>query len=68
MYRTGSVWAEPDVGQAARWMRVVARDPELGRNIGEAGRATIRERFSAAQVVDIVKSRLLDGVRLVSES
>jgi glycosyltransferase involved in cell wall biosynthesis len=67
VYRTGAVWAEPDVAQAARWMRVVARDPELRRRIGEAARATICERYSAAAVVEIARSRLIASARTSSD-
>jgi glycosyltransferase involved in cell wall biosynthesis len=60
VYRIGSTWAEPDIAQAARWMRVIAQDPQLRRRIGETARATILERYSAAAVVDIVRARLAE--------
>jgi glycosyltransferase involved in cell wall biosynthesis len=59
MYRNGAMWAEPDIDQAARWMRIIAEDPEMRRKIGESARATILERYSAAAVVDIVRRRLI---------
>lgn len=57
-YPTGAVWADPDVGQAARWMKLLAADPGLRKRLGEAGRATIRERYSARPVVGVVTDRL----------
>jgi glycosyltransferase involved in cell wall biosynthesis len=67
VYRTGAVWAEPDVAQAARWMRVLAKDPDLRRRIGEAARATIREHYSAARVVEIARNRLIASARISSD-
>ena len=58
VYLPGAAWAEPDIGQAARWMRLVAGDPELRRRVGEAGRATIQERYSARAAIEVVTERL----------
>ena len=67
VYRTGAVWAEPDVAQAARWMRVLAKDPDLRRRIGEVARATICEDYSAARVAEIVRGRLIASARILSD-
>jgi len=60
VYQEGAMWADPDIGQAARWMQLVAADPALRRRIGEAGRATIRNRYSPQSAVDEVVRRLVD--------
>lgn len=39
-----AVWAEPDVGQAAAWMRRLHEEGELRKTIGSEARASIRKR------------------------
>ncbi len=46
VYQAGAMWADPDVDQAAKWMRLLSSDPSLRSTTGEAGRATIRDRYS----------------------
>ncbi len=58
VYPAGALWAEPDVDQAARWMRLLASDPVLRRSTGEKGRATIRNLYSAEAAVRVVTDRL----------
>jgi glycosyltransferase involved in cell wall biosynthesis len=60
VYLPGSVWAEPDIDQAARWMGMLASDPVLRSRIGEAGRATIRERYGPAAAIEAVERRISD--------
>jgi glycosyltransferase involved in cell wall biosynthesis len=67
VYRTGAVWAEPDLAQAARWMRVLAKDPDLRRRMGETATATICEHYSAARVAEIAGSRLITSARTLSD-
>ncbi len=58
LYQTGKMWAEPDVVQAAKWMRRLASRPEERRRIGiQAGR-TIRTSFSSLAVGAAVRNRL----------
>jgi glycosyltransferase involved in cell wall biosynthesis len=59
VYRPGSLWADPDIDQAARWMQLLASDPSLRRTIGEAGRDTISNNYSASPVIDAVVTRLV---------
>lgn len=54
----GAAWAEPDIGQAAEWMRKLAGDPSAARALAEAGQALIRERFSVAQLAERYRERL----------
>ncbi|MFZ0666857.1 MAG: glycosyltransferase family 4 protein [Acidimicrobiales bacterium] len=58
VYQVGSLWADADVEQAARWMRLLASDPELRTRIGEAGRLTIRGEYSAQAAIETVNRRL----------
>ncbi len=58
VYRIGALWAEPNLTQAARWMRLLAEDPLLRTRIGDAGRATIRGGYSADAAVRVVIDRL----------
>ena len=57
-YTKGSVWAEPDVGDAARLMRQVASDPAESARVGAAARRTIEERFSPAVIGARYRRRL----------
>ena len=54
----GSLWAEPDLEHAARWMRLLATDEQLRRRIGERGRQTIQASFTEEAVGRIVLARL----------
>jgi glycosyltransferase involved in cell wall biosynthesis len=68
VYQSGAEWAEPDLAQATRWMQLLAVDPALRIRIGEAGRATIRERYSARAAVAAVRSRLLQTQALIEDT
>jgi glycosyltransferase involved in cell wall biosynthesis len=46
-YEAGQQWAEPDVDDAAKWMRRLVDDAELRTRIGEHARTTMRTQFSA---------------------
>jgi len=43
-----TVWADPDLGEAAAWMRRLASDPALCREIGARAAADIREYMRRA--------------------
>jgi glycosyltransferase involved in cell wall biosynthesis len=58
VYRQGLLCAEPDVEQAARWMRALAADAGLRRRLGAAASETIAARFSEEAVVDAAMERL----------
>ena len=55
------MWADPDLGQAARWMQLLAADPALRTRIGEAARATIRDHYGARSAVAAVVERLMEA-------
>jgi glycosyltransferase involved in cell wall biosynthesis len=61
-YMRGAVWADPDLDEAARLMRVVVEHPQEGRARGEAARRQIaRERHPA--VTGAALQQRLDGIR-----
>lgn len=57
-YKAHQSWAEPDLEQAAHWMKKIAADPELGRRIGLRGRQTIQAQFSPRVVGALIRDRL----------
>ena len=59
LYTEGAIWAEPDVGQAARWMRLLAANEAIRQRIGIEAAKTMREGFSEASVGRIAEERLL---------
>jgi hypothetical protein len=60
VYQVGALWADPDLDQAARWMRLLSSEPSLRTSTGEAGRATIRDLYSPHAAVGAVTERLRD--------
>jgi glycosyltransferase involved in cell wall biosynthesis len=58
VYEADQLWAEADVGQAARWMRLLYENPSLRKRVGEAGSETIRNHFSPAAAGAAAASRL----------
>ena len=57
-YKAHQRWAEPDLNQAAHWMKKIVAEPELARQIGLRGQQTIRSEFSPQTVGKIVQARL----------
>lgn len=58
VYRQAFLCAEPDIDQAARWMRALAADADMRSRIGAAASETIAARFSEGAVVDAAMERL----------
>jgi glycosyltransferase involved in cell wall biosynthesis len=50
----GARWAEPDLDEAARWMRRLADDPELRTGIGKAAAADMAARQAALGVDELM--------------
>ena len=57
-YMKGSVWADPDVAQAAAWMKKMFSDRALAARLGAAARATIETRFAPAVIGARYRRRL----------
>jgi GT2 family glycosyltransferase/glycosyltransferase involved in cell wall biosynthesis len=65
-YEKGQIWAEPDVEQAAWWMRRLVTEPALAQELGRTAAADMRERFSPA-VIGARYRRRLDAFSLWPE-
>jgi glycosyltransferase involved in cell wall biosynthesis len=57
-YVPGLLWAEPDVEQAARWMRILFESPELRARLGAAGRTFVHSELSPKSVGQKMRDRL----------
>ncbi len=57
-YQPDQVWADPDLEQAAYWMKSIAQDDQLARRIGLLGQETIREKFSPEVAGKLIERRL----------
>ena len=57
-YPAGAVWAEPQIDEAARLMRLVFDDRELGRTRGQAAQRDLAARFSTEPVGQALEQRL----------
>jgi glycosyltransferase involved in cell wall biosynthesis len=57
-YKASQQWAEPDLEQAAHWMKRLVAKPELARQIGLRGQQTIESQFSPQTVGKIIEARL----------
>jgi glycosyltransferase involved in cell wall biosynthesis len=58
VYVEGAVWAEPDIGQAVRWMRLLAGSEAIRKRIGAEAARTMRDGFSEIAVGRIAEERL----------
>jgi hypothetical protein len=58
LYVEGAVWAEPEIGQAAQWMRLLAGNEAMRHRIGVEAARTMSEGFSEAAVGRIAVERL----------
>ena len=60
VYEPGALWAEPDLDQAARWMRTLAADSGMRTRLGAAGASTIRAQFNSAVAGDRMSARIVE--------
>lgn len=58
LYKPGLLWAEPNVEQAATYMRYLYEHPEEGKQQGQRAQYYIRQYNSAEAVGNIIRSRL----------
>jgi glycosyltransferase involved in cell wall biosynthesis len=58
LYRSGLVWADPDLDLAARWMRLLYEHPEVRAEIGGRAAAAIRRGYSPSVQVEAIAARL----------
>jgi glycosyltransferase involved in cell wall biosynthesis len=57
-YTVGQLWAEPDVEQAARWLRKLAESPWLRAEMGAKAIRAIQDRCSPEAVGRVMTGRL----------
>lgn len=57
-YEAWQQWAEPDLDEAADWMRRLALDPEWGRELGSRAAAFMQTEFSAQRAGERMGRRL----------
>lgn len=62
-YRPGHLWAEPDVAQAAKWLRMLAGSERTRRVMGSRARAAVQETCSSAAVGATMERRLREIYR-----
>lgn len=58
-YKAGQVWADPNINQAAAWMKRLAEDRNLAKAIGIRGQETIQQELSPGVVGSLIRKRLL---------
>jgi glycosyltransferase involved in cell wall biosynthesis len=65
-YPAGTVWADPDLHEAARLMRHVVDDPEEARSRGALGKAAVEDRQSLKRAAEFLGDRMpqLERLRL----
>jgi glycosyltransferase involved in cell wall biosynthesis len=59
-YEAWQQWGEPDLDEAAEWMRRLANHPETGRELGRKAAAFMADEFSARRAGDRMRRRLLE--------
>ncbi len=52
----GATWAEPDIAQAAEWLRRLAEDAGLRARMGAAGRVAAQTRLGSAPLAEAVRA------------
>lgn len=57
-YKKGARWAEPDITQAARYMRKLYKDPAYYNTIREKAKDYIRIKLSMKQAADLIRKRV----------
>ena len=60
----GLTWADPDVHEAAAWLKKLKEEPALRNQIAEAGKKHIREQLSTAKCAEQMAARL-DEIMLI---
>lgn len=59
-YKAGQVWAEPDIDQAAYWMKRLTSEPDLALSIGARAQQTIEENLLPRVIGDLIRQRLTE--------
>ena len=59
-YEAWQQWADPDLDEAAEWMRRLAQHPATGRELGRKAAAFMAGEFSARRAGERMRRRLLE--------
>jgi glycosyltransferase involved in cell wall biosynthesis len=59
-YKAHQHWAEPDLDQAAHWMKKLRDDPSLGHRLGRHAQQTICSLYSPSIVAPQIRTRLTE--------
>ncbi len=65
-YKTGQLWAEPNLSHAAYWMRELRENQTIRANIGRAARKTIEQQLSSLVVGKQVHRRVMEICRAMA--
>jgi glycosyltransferase involved in cell wall biosynthesis/2-polyprenyl-3-methyl-5-hydroxy-6-metoxy-1,4-benzoquinol methylase len=66
-YPAGTVWAEPDLDEAARLLRHVVEEPADARRRGSLGKAALEERQSLERAATFLRERIPQVERLQAD-
>jgi glycosyltransferase involved in cell wall biosynthesis len=58
VYTPGQLWAEPNIGEAAQWMRYLWQHPAIRTRLGQRAAATIRARYSTTAVGTLLRAHV----------
>jgi len=59
-YKAHQYWAEPNLAEAAQWMRRLADDPAYARQLGLQAQRSITKQLSPPVVGQLIRQRLLE--------
>jgi hypothetical protein len=59
-YQAWQQWADPDLDEAADWMRRLAQHPQTGRELGRTAAAFMAAEYSARRAGERMRRRLLE--------
>jgi len=59
-YKAGNRWADPDIGQAAGYLRKLYEDEKFRRLIADNAREYIKEKLSPERAVALMKQRIIE--------
>lgn len=57
-YKRGNRWAEPDIEQAASYMKRLYKEPEYGRRLAEHAKQHIQKQLGVDRVVSMINDRV----------
>ena len=58
LFKKGNRWADPDIGQAASYMRRLYEDPAYGRELAHRAKSYIEDRPSMDRISGIIEERI----------